>query len=128
MAASSLVKYGETLRRFNAAVVDNKLSLDLVMLQNKIRSLFTFDSYVKFTMTYVDEDGDAVTLATDDDIHDIVKQSLKPLRITVKLLVLNTSVTYRTHVLSPYQPAYQRPKLPGWPVENLEKMVHSNTD
>nr|XP_043618014.1 protein JOKA2-like [Erigeron canadensis] len=36
-------------------------------------------------MKYVDEDGDLVMLASDDDLHDIVLQSLNPLRITVKL-------------------------------------------
>lgn len=36
-------------------------------------------------MTYVDEDGDMVNLAADDDLDDVVKQSLNPLRITVNL-------------------------------------------
>ncbi|PWA82065.1 PB1 domain, Zinc finger, ZZ-type, UBA-like, Next to BRCA1, central domain protein [Artemisia annua] len=68
----TIVKHGETLRRFNASIDDNKLSLEIVMLQNKIRRLF-FESNVRFTMTYVDEDGDVITLATNDDLHDIVK-------------------------------------------------------
>ncbi|KAI3759429.1 hypothetical protein L6452_07238 [Arctium lappa] len=88
MASSSIVikvKFGETLRRFSALIHDKKLALDVVMLREKIRSLFGFDSDVDFTLTYVDEDGDEVTLADDDDIHDVVRQSLNPLRITVKL-------------------------------------------
>ncbi|XP_076929994.1 protein JOKA2-like isoform X2 [Bidens hawaiensis] len=88
MASSSIVikvKFGETLRRFNASVSDKKLALDIVQLREKIRMLFSFGSDVEFTMTYVDEDGDVVTLADDDDLHDVVKQSLNPVRITVNL-------------------------------------------
>ncbi|XP_071710067.1 protein JOKA2-like [Rutidosis leptorrhynchoides] len=88
MSSSSIVikvKYGETLRRFNVSVDDKKLALDIAMLRDKIRSLFTFGSDVIFTLTYVDEDGDVVTLADDDDLHDVVRQSLNPLRITVTL-------------------------------------------
>ncbi|PWA53218.1 Phox/Bem1p [Artemisia annua] len=55
------------------------------MLKEKICRLFSFSSDVVFTMTYVDEDGDVVILATDDDLRDIGRQSLDPLRITVNL-------------------------------------------
>ncbi|KAI3785804.1 hypothetical protein L1987_44929 [Smallanthus sonchifolius] len=88
MASSSIVikvKFGETLRRFNASINDKKLVLDNVMLREKIRKLFSFGSDVQFTLTYVDEDGDVVTLADDDDLHDVVRQSLNPVRITVNL-------------------------------------------
>ncbi|KAI3777625.1 hypothetical protein L1987_47425 [Smallanthus sonchifolius] len=88
MASSQIVikvKFGETLRRLNASINDEKLVLDMVMLKEKIRSLFSFGSDVEFTMKYVDEDGDAVTLADDDDLHDVVRQSLNPLRIIVSL-------------------------------------------
>ncbi|KAI3726991.1 hypothetical protein L1987_66798 [Smallanthus sonchifolius] len=85
MAIVIKVKFGETLRRFNASINDKKLVLDSVMLREKIRSLFSFGSDVEFTLTYVDEDGDVVTLADDDDLHDVVRQSLNPLRITVNL-------------------------------------------
>lgn len=89
MASSTIVikvKFGETLRRFSASINDKKLALDIVMLRDKIRSLFGFGSDVEFSLTYVDEDSDVVTLADDDDLHDVVRQSLNPLRITVSLL------------------------------------------
>lgn len=86
------VRFGETLRRFNVSVInDEKLDLDMVMLKEKIRSFFSFGSDVEFTMTYVDDDGDAVTLADDDDLRDVVTQSLDPLRITVNLKGSNFS-------------------------------------
>ncbi|GJX20438.1 protein NBR1 [Tanacetum coccineum] len=52
------------------------------MLKEKIRRLLSFGSNVVFTMTYADEDGDMVILATEDDLRDILPQSLNPLRIT----------------------------------------------
>ncbi|PWA87017.1 Phox/Bem1p [Artemisia annua] len=132
-----MVKHGETLRRFNASIDDNKLSLDIVMLQNKIRRLFFFESNVRFTLTYVDEDGDVITLATNDDLHDFVKQSLKPLRITVKLLYGTSATLVRTPepvtLPAPSQPSYQRlvehdlflkrQKLPS-PVEIIETTTY----
>ncbi|KAK1422356.1 hypothetical protein QVD17_25422 [Tagetes erecta] len=92
MSSSSIVikvKYGETLRRINVTINDKKLVLDMVMLKKTIRSLFNLSSDVEFTMTYVDEDGDIVTLADDNDLHDVVRQSLNPLRISVSLINSN---------------------------------------
>lgn len=54
-------------------------------MKKKIDNYFGFDHDEFFTMTYVDEDGDMVNLADDDDLDDVVKQSLNPLRITVNL-------------------------------------------
>ncbi|KAL4563585.1 hypothetical protein LXL04_027629 [Taraxacum kok-saghyz] len=85
MASSSIVikvDFGETLRRFNASINDKKLALGFEALRTKIRNLFNFSSDAAFTLTYVDEDGDAVTLAADDDLNDV---GLNPLRLTVKL-------------------------------------------
>lgn len=82
---------------------DRKLNLDMVMLKNKICSLFGFRSDIEFTMTYVDVDGDAITLVDDADLRDVVRQALNPLRITVKLKTNNfhpgtTSYVSRTSV------------------------------
>ncbi|XP_047329939.1 protein JOKA2 [Impatiens glandulifera] len=80
------VKYGETLRRFNAQVNDGgNLDIDMLRLREKIINLFGFSPETDFTLTYVDEDGDVVTLVDDDDLYDVMNQSLNPLRITVKL-------------------------------------------
>ncbi|XP_073143375.1 protein JOKA2-like [Henckelia pumila] len=88
MEASSVVikvKYGDILRRFNAKVVDGELDLSMAGLTEKIFSLFNFAPNVEIILTYIDEDGDCVALVDDDDLCDVVKQSLNPLRITVKL-------------------------------------------
>ncbi|KAK6153267.1 hypothetical protein DH2020_012906 [Rehmannia glutinosa] len=88
MDASSVVikvKYGDTLRRFNAQVVEDELNLSMDGLRKKIRSLFSFDPDTELMLTYVDEDNDVVTLVDDDDLRDVVKQALNPLRITVKV-------------------------------------------
>ncbi|KAK2989754.1 hypothetical protein RJ640_030247, partial [Escallonia rubra] len=79
------VKYGETLRRFNARVVDEELELDMDGLREKILGLFKFSPSADLSVTYIDEDGDVVTLADDEDLRDVVRQSLNPLRVTVRL-------------------------------------------
>uniref|UniRef100_A0A2P2L8F8 Uncharacterized protein MANES_06G110100 n=1 Tax=Rhizophora mucronata TaxID=61149 RepID=A0A2P2L8F8_RHIMU len=80
------VKYGDTLRRFNASVNENdQLDLDIGGLRSKILGLFNFPLDADLTLTYVDEDGDVVTLVDDDDLHDVTRQCLKFLRIDVQL-------------------------------------------
>ncbi|KAK2663662.1 hypothetical protein Ddye_002236 [Dipteronia dyeriana] len=80
------VKYGDTLRRFNASIDENeKLDLDINGLREKILGLFNFPPDADLTLTYVDEDGDIVTLVDDDDLCDVMRQRLKFLRINVQL-------------------------------------------
>ncbi|XP_073023720.1 protein JOKA2 isoform X1 [Primulina eburnea] len=88
MEASTLVikvKYGDILRRFNAKVLDGELDCSMGGLTEKIFSLFKFAPDTEIILSYIDEDGDSVALVDDDDLCDVVKQSLNPLRITVKL-------------------------------------------
>lgn len=73
------------LRRFNASIVDEKLFLSMDGLGEKIVSLFSFARETDLMLTYVDEDGDVVALVDDDDLRDVVKQGLNPLRLTVKV-------------------------------------------
>ncbi|GAB4860650.1 hypothetical protein Ancab_035813 [Ancistrocladus abbreviatus] len=87
--ASSIVmkvKYGDTLRRFNVQVLgDQLLDLDMEGLYAKICSLFNFPSDTALILTYVDEDLDVVTLVDDEDLHDLLRQCLNPVRINVQL-------------------------------------------
>lgn len=85
MATFLQAKYGDMLRRFNAQIVDKELYLNIDGLREKICSLFNFVPDTEFTLTYIDEDGDVVTIVNDDDLHDVVRQALNPLRITVKV-------------------------------------------
>lgn len=79
-------RYGEMLRRFSVGVYDNsRLDLDMNGLRAKIRNLFNFSSDADFTLTYIDEDGDVVSLVDDDDLHEMMRQQLKFLRIDVHL-------------------------------------------
>ncbi|KAL8118394.1 protein JOKA2-like isoform X2 [Apium graveolens] len=91
------VQYGETLRRFSSQIVDGKLDLDMNALREKVHSLYSFPVGSELVLTYIDEDKDVVTLADEEDLNDIVRQSLNPLRITVKL---NTKKTARSHTKS----------------------------
>ncbi|KAI3464136.1 hypothetical protein Pfo_020799 [Paulownia fortunei] len=79
------VKYGDMLRRFNAQIVHEELNLSMDGLRKKILSLFSLNPDTELMLTYIDEDSDVVTLVDDDDLHDVVKQGLNPLRITVKV-------------------------------------------
>ncbi|XP_020212441.1 protein NBR1 homolog isoform X2 [Cajanus cajan] len=80
------VKYGDTLRRFSARVdQNNQLELNMARLRAKICSIFGFSSDENLILRYVDEDGDLVTLADDDDLHDVMRQQLKFLRIDVHI-------------------------------------------
>ncbi|RAL39014.1 hypothetical protein DM860_011500 [Cuscuta australis] len=79
------VKYGETMRRFNVRVVCKSICLNINELKQKILHLFKIPCDAEITLTYIDEDGDEITLADDDDLKDVVRQELDPLRISVKL-------------------------------------------
>ncbi|XP_071902102.1 protein JOKA2-like isoform X1 [Coffea arabica] len=79
------VKHGETLRRFSCRILNGELDLDFNGLREKIIGLFKFTPDAELTLTYVDEDGDIVTLGDNEDLRDVVRQSLNPLRVTVKL-------------------------------------------
>lgn len=93
------VKYGDTLRRFTARVDENnQLDLDMARLRSKILSLFNIPSDANFMLRYVDEDGDLVTLVDDDDLHDVMRQNLKFLRID--LLMNNDNVGKSNSVAS----------------------------
>lgn len=81
------VKYGDTLRRFNAPVAENnRLDLNMAGLRAKICSIFDFAADAKLILTYVDEDGDSVTLVDDEDLLDVMRQKLKFLKIDVKMV------------------------------------------
>lgn len=80
------VKYGDTLRRFNAFLdKDGQLGLDINGLRSKAITLFNLAPDADLTLTYVDEDGDVVTLVDDEDLHDMMRQDLKFLKINVLL-------------------------------------------
>lgn len=83
------VNYRDVLRRFRVPVNANgQLDLDMARLREKITSLFNLPVDAELSLTYTDEDGDVVTLVDDNDLHDVVNQRLKFLRINVQL---NTS-------------------------------------
>lgn len=90
------VKYGETLRRF-LVPLDEELNIDLDGLRKKVFHLFNFAPDTDLTLTYLDEDDDVVTLADEEDLRDIMRQCLNPVRITV---TLNTGRSGRSYTRS----------------------------
>ncbi|PUZ47632.1 hypothetical protein GQ55_7G181900 [Panicum hallii var. hallii] len=88
------VKYGDTLKRFNAFVDGSHFDHDLPALRLKIASAFKFSPDVEFILTYTDEDGDFVMLDDDNDLRDAtINQKLNPLRIDVQLKSSNVGAT-----------------------------------
>ncbi|XP_054822455.1 protein JOKA2 isoform X2 [Prosopis cineraria] len=86
------VKYGDSLRRFNARVDENnQLDLDMARLRSKACSLFNIPPEANFVLRYVDEDGDLVTLVDDDDLLDVMRQNLKFLKINLQMSNDNAS-------------------------------------
>lgn len=77
------VMHAEIVRRFNTRVVDGKFDLNMDGLREKIVGLFKFSPGTELRITYFDEDGDVITLVDDEDLHDVARQGLNPLRITV---------------------------------------------
>ena len=74
------VKYGNTLRRFNACVDENgQLDLDINGLRAKVITLFNLVPDADVTLTHIDEDGDVVTLVDDEDLHDVMKSLVRSL-------------------------------------------------
>ncbi|KAL7191889.1 hypothetical protein ACSBR2_023880 [Camellia fascicularis] len=115
------VKYGETLRRFNARVNEaGRLDLDMGGLREKVLSLFNFASDVDLTLTYIDEDGDIVTFVDEEDLHDVMRQSLNPLRISVKL---NSDKGGRSYTRSSGSSTPMRSPRVQYPLPNLNSGV-----
>ncbi|KAL0535370.1 hypothetical protein IC582_029699 [Cucumis melo] len=80
------VRYGEMLRRFSVKVDENnRLDIDINRLRAKVVDLFSFSSDTDFILTYVDDDGDVVTLVNDDDLDEMMNQHLSFLKINVHL-------------------------------------------
>ncbi|KAK6924783.1 Zinc finger, ZZ-type [Dillenia turbinata] len=87
-------KFGDTLRRFNVSIKDDEqLNLDMNGLRMKVLSLFNLASDADIKLTYVDEDGDVVALVDEEDLHDVIRQCLNPVRINV---LLNTDRTAKS--------------------------------
>ncbi|CAI9773801.1 unnamed protein product [Fraxinus pennsylvanica] len=114
------VKYGLTLRRFNATVVDQGLDLNMNGLREKIFLLFNFALDTELTLTYIDEDGEVVTLVDDEDLCDVVRQALNPLRITVKL---NAEKSSRPYAQSSGSSTPQRSSGVQPPFQNLKSNI-----
>eukprot|EP00270_Netrium_digitus_P010320 TRINITY_DN31_c0_g1_i1.p1 TRINITY_DN31_c0_g1~~TRINITY_DN31_c0_g1_i1.p1 ORF type:complete len:899 (+),score=285.23 TRINITY_DN31_c0_g1_i1:102-2798(+) len=77
------VKLNKTLRRFSLAASPTPT---LVNLEKKIHDLFKLSDGATVTMTYVDDEQDAVTMASDEDVYDaVVLQKLNPLRMEISV-------------------------------------------
>lgn len=113
--------YADTLRRFNALVDENgKLELDINGLKEKVTGLFNFPPHADLTLTYVDEDGDVVTLVDNEDLSDVMRQRLKFLRINVQL---NNERAGRSYARSSRSSTPMRSPRVQQPLPDLNKVT-----
>ncbi|KAG8064769.1 hypothetical protein GUJ93_ZPchr0004g40273 [Zizania palustris] len=99
-----MVKYGCTLKRFNACVNGPYFDLNLAALRSKIASAFKFSEDIEFVLTYTDDDGDVVLLDDDNDLYDAaIRQKLNPLRINVELESSRAEAPQTKHQASNYR-------------------------
>ncbi|KAH1129792.1 hypothetical protein J1N35_001170, partial [Gossypium stocksii] len=76
------------LGNLNIAISDASASAKgkgILGLEAKISGFFNFPVNTELTLTYINEDGDVVTLVDDDDFYDVMRQRLKFLRIHMQL-------------------------------------------
>lgn len=90
MALVFKIKHQETLRRWVVSqTLEEKPSafaLTVDELESKIRDLFHLASNEVLLITYVDKEGDVITLADDQDLIDAcLVQRLNPLRLDVQI-------------------------------------------
>lgn len=89
MALVFKIKHQETLRRWvvSESADSDMFSITLVQLEAKVRELFQLPDSSQLAMTYVDKEGDIVTLGEDHDLVDAcLVQRLNPLRLEVQVL------------------------------------------
>ncbi|PON99050.1 PB1 domain containing protein [Trema orientale] len=79
------VKYGDTVRRFTSTIASNgAIFPDMLGLRDKILGLFNFAPENDFSLKYIDEDNEKISLVDDEDLYEAFRQYLNPLRIFVK--------------------------------------------
>ncbi|KAF5476726.1 hypothetical protein F2P56_003436 [Juglans regia] len=79
------IKLGDTFKRIKIRLFRGRAHFTMTDLRRKIHDLFNFLAGAKFILTYVDEDGDVVTLFDDDDLYDALTQRMKVVKINVQL-------------------------------------------
>ncbi|KAG2678763.1 hypothetical protein I3760_11G018600 [Carya illinoinensis] len=118
------IKLGDTLKRMKLSFYDGRLELTMIDLRKKICDLFKFPADADFILTYVDEDGDVVTLFDDDDLSDAVDQCLKFVKIDVQLSNNNAQSggsSISTQRLTSLQTQHPYPKIGTFVVAKVSK-------
>lgn len=85
----------------------------MLSLKAKIFSLFDLPSGTDVKLTYIDEDGDTVTLVDDNDLRDVMRQQLKFLRITVNTERSGRSCALSSGSSTPMRSPSVQPPIPN---------------
>ncbi|KAG2678766.1 hypothetical protein I3760_11G018800 [Carya illinoinensis] len=116
------IKFGDTLKRMKVPYS----YMGMTDLRRTIRDLFKFPADADFILTYVDEDGDVVTLFDDDDLFAAVNQSFKAVKIYVQLSNNNAQSggsSISTQRLTSLQTQHPYPKIDAGVVAKVSKSV-----
>ncbi|KAG2678765.1 hypothetical protein I3843_11G019700 [Carya illinoinensis] len=116
------IKFGDTLKRMKVPYS----YMGMTDLRRTIRDLFKFPADADFILTYVDEDGDVVTLFDSDDLSAAVNQSLKTVKINVQLSNNNAQSggsTISIQRLTSLQTQHPYPKIETGVVAKVSKSV-----
>ncbi|KAG6686448.1 hypothetical protein I3842_11G020400 [Carya illinoinensis] len=115
--------YGDTLKRMKVPYY----YMNMTDLRRKIHNLFKFPADADdFILTYVDEDGDVVTLFDNDDLSDAVNQRMKAVKIHVQLSNNNAQSggsSISTQRLTSLQTQHPYPKIETGVVAKVSKSV-----
>ncbi|KAH7365191.1 hypothetical protein KP509_18G013100 [Ceratopteris richardii] len=91
MALVLKIKHKETLRRWvvseTVPLRSSDFSLTMQQVESKVRGFFRLADDQVLHITYMDKEGDVVTVADDQDLMDAcIVQQLNPLRLKVEVL------------------------------------------
>ncbi|XP_074375162.1 protein JOKA2-like [Apium graveolens] len=87
------MRYEKTLKRLKVPIHDGKLHFDMDELRGRIIYIFGLPKISELEISYIDEDGELVTMTDENDLVDIMTQKKLQhcLRMYVKLINKETA-------------------------------------
>lgn len=83
------IKYGNTLKRLNAPIYDGNLHFNMDELRGWITYVFGLPRYSELEISYIDEDGELITMTDENDLMDIMAQKKLQYRLRMYVKFIN---------------------------------------
>ncbi|KAK1357870.1 PB1 domain-containing protein [Heracleum sosnowskyi] len=87
------IKYERTLKRLNLPIYDGNLHFDMDELRGRITYIFGLPRYSKLEISYIDEDGELITMTDENDLVDIMTQKKLQYRLRMYVKLINNAIT-----------------------------------